>query len=141
MKVIDYLRGWFAAAATYVLATLITAWVTSALPAFHLPEATTSWVPKSDLAPWLVPAVLSAVAAIVAVRRRARAEWWKWLILTVAVPFAGGAVIGSLALNHAVDAGELARSVVCHVVVAGVLGVSIGTVLTRVRASTSALRR
>lgn len=139
MKIIDYLRGWIAAAVAYVISHIAIGLITQATG--HTTAAGPSWLPGELMTPWLVPAVLSTVAAIVAVRRRVKAVWWKWLILTIAVPTTGGVALGSLALNQHVDAASLAQSVLTHVALAGVLGVTIGTVLSRIRAASQTLRR
>ena len=130
MNIIDFARGWVAAAATYVIAQLAVAFVLSrVLDTTNI----TTIANEATIAPWLIPAVLSALAAIVAVRRKATGAWWKWLILTMVIPTVGGALVVAMVRDHNIDASSVAVAVVTHVAVAGVLGISIGTVLNAAR--------
>ena len=134
VKITDYLRGWVAAAAVYAFTQLVIGLLlTRVLENQTLPSA----VRAASTAPWLVPAVLSVIAALVAVRRKVTAEWWKWLAVTMVVPTVGGAVIVSWAANHSVDAASILPDVITHVAVAGVLGVTTGSVLNVVRRTVS----
>lgn len=139
MKVIDYLRGWLAAAIAYVIAERVSTLVTGAAVTRGGLDA--DWLTGSVYTPWLLPAALSAIAAIIAVRRKVTAAWWKWLILTITVPTAGGALLASWALDRQVDLVEVLPSVIVHVVLAGVLGVTVGTIVSHVRSAARTLRR
>lgn len=139
MRALDFLRGWLAAAIAYVIAER-----TSTLLGWFIGDGgvwQVSALASGELSPWVAPAVLSVIAAVVAVRRKVRAPWWKWLILTVAVPAAGGAFAVHLANGgNIVDLEEVLPWVITHVVLAGVLGVSVGAVLNKVRATSQVLR-
>ena len=130
MKLIDYIRGWLSAAAIYVVVNLTVGVVlTEVLDT----SSTASEFQAAAYSAWLLPAALSAVAAIVAVRRRVTAAWWKWLILTVVIPTVGGAMALAFALDRNATIMNILPEVVVHVVLAGVLGVTGGTILNAVR--------
>ena len=130
MNIIDFARGWLAAAATYVVAQLVVAFVLSrALDSTSIPHIAS----EASVTPWLIPAVLSAVAAIVAVRRKVTGAWWKWLILTMVIPTVGGALVVSLVRDGGIELNSVVAAVVTHVAVAGVLGITAGAVLNSVR--------
>lgn len=134
MQAVDYVRGWAAAGLAYAISdvgtTLVHRWVAG---------QTVNPFGQS-VAPWVIPAVLSVIAAVVAVRKKVTASWWKWLILTITVPTVVGTILATRVLGQAVNPATVTYAVITHVVLAGVLGVSLGTVLNATRRAATRLR-